>query len=108
MGKKNHPRLGDALRKALNGVCLASARIASDRTQVGFMYREKPEEELDSGWRFLAGDETDEFLENEANYGVFDVEYIVGIDPLIRNYIHLPVGTELERNENKFIPYSEE
>jgi hypothetical protein len=108
MAKKNHPRVGDALRQALTGVCLASARVASDKARVGFMYREKPEETMDSGWRFLAGDETEEFLENEENYGVFDVEYIVGIDPLVRNYIHLPVGTELERTEGKFIPYTEE
>lgn len=106
--KKTHPRIGGPLQKVLSGVCMASAMISEDKKPVGFMYREMPEEDLDTGWRFLAGNEDDEFLDNESNYGVFDVEYIVELDPLIRNYIHLPVGTELERSDNKFKPYQEE
>ncbi len=106
--KKNHPKTGGPLQKALNGVCMASAQITEDKMPVGFMYREKPEEDLDSGWRFLSGNEDEDYLDNENNYGVFDVEYIVQLDALVRNYIHLPVGTELERNQNKFEPYSEE
>lgn len=106
--KKTHPRLGGPLQKILNGVCMASARISEDKCSVGFMYREKPEEDLDTGWRFLSGDEDESYLNDESNYGIFDVEYIVKLDPLIKNYIHLPVGTELERKDNKFISYSED
>ncbi|MEX1189522.1 MAG: DUF2185 domain-containing protein [Bacteroidia bacterium] len=106
--KKNHPKTGGPIEKALNGVCMASAQITEDKLPVGFMYRESPEEDLDSGWRFLSGKEDDDYLENENNYGVFDVDFIVGLDSVVRNYIHLPVGSELERNGNKFIPYSEE
>lgn len=106
--KKNHPKIGGPLQKVLQAVCMASAQITEDKLNVGFMYREQPEEDLDSGWRFLSGNEDDAYLDNENNYGVFDVEYIVQLDPLVRNYIHLPVGTELERNDNKFEPYLED
>ena len=87
---------------------MASAQVTEEKLKVGFMYREQPEEDLDSGWRFLSGNEDDAYLDNENNYGVFDVEFIVQLDPLVRNYIHLPVVTELERNDNKFEPYTED
>ncbi len=106
--KKNHPKTGGPLQKVLNAVCMASAQVTEEKLKVGFMYREQPEEDLDSGWRFLSGKEDDAYLDNENNYGVFDVEFIVQLDPLVRNYIHLPVGTELERNDNKFEHYTED
>lgn len=34
------------------GYCLASDKITVDGLPVGYMYREEPEEEDDSGWRF--------------------------------------------------------
>ena len=45
--------------------CIATDRITVDGLPVGYMYREKPEEgdpfeRYDSGWRFTAGDESDE------------------------------------------------
>lgn len=105
---KNHPRVGGPTEKALNGVCLASAHIMSDGKKVGFMYREEAEDELDSGWRFLSGEENDEYLDNEDNYGVFDVDAVVKMDNLVRNYIHLPIGTELERDGGKFVPIADD
>ena len=47
--------------------CIATDRITVDGMPVGYMYREKPKEgawfeEYDSGWRFTAGDESDEYM----------------------------------------------
>jgi hypothetical protein len=100
---KSHPRTGGPTEKALNGVCLASAHIMTEGKKVGYMYREEPEEDLDSGWRFLSGEEDDSYLDIDDNYGVFDVDAVVKVDALVRNYIHLPIGTELERDGGKFV-----
>jgi hypothetical protein len=86
-----------------DGVCLASAYIMQEGKPVGFMYREEPEEDLDSGWRFLSGDEDDAYLDNEDNYGVYDVEAVMLVDPAIKQYLKLPFGTELERKDDHFV-----
>lgn len=35
------------------GGCLASDRITVDGMRVGYMYREEPDQDVDSGWRFF-------------------------------------------------------
>lgn len=45
--------------------CFAKDRILVDGCKVGYMYREEPDvdcEMADSGWRFTAGDESEEYM----------------------------------------------
>lgn len=81
------------------GYCIASDRITVDGEKVGFMYREDKEDEDDSGWRFLAGDESDEYLEDTQRFMMFDVNYVANLDNAIIPYLKRKVGTELERVE---------
>lgn len=89
------------------GYCIASNFISVQGEKVAFMYREEPEDEDDSGWRFLSGLETDEYLENVQHFMMFDVNYIANIDKAIIPYLKHKKGTELEREENSdtFKPY---
>ena len=41
----------------LKGSCIASDKITVDGQKVGYMYRENPSNDTDSGWRFFAGNE---------------------------------------------------
>lgn len=79
------------------GYCVASDRITVDGYNVGFMYREQPESPEDSGWRFLSGEETEEYVEDMNNSMIFDVNTIANYDLSIMPYLNSPVGTELER-----------
>jgi hypothetical protein len=88
------------------GICMATRHILDETHPVGFMYREEPEEELDSGWRFLSGFEDDAYMDQEDNSVIVDVDLIIVLDPLVKAYLHLPYGTELERKNNAFIDYS--
>ena len=83
------------------GLCLVSNLITLEGKKVGYMYREEIEEdsENDSGWRFLAGTETEDYVEDEKNSKVFEVETIADFDPAILAYLQLPEGSELERIE---------
>jgi len=81
------------------GYCIASNRITIDGEKVGFMYREPREDADDSGWRFVAGDETDEYMDNNLNFMMFDVNYIANIDPAIIPYLQHKTGSEFEREE---------
>ena len=91
----------DAIKDIVTGIgaCIATNRITRDGQLVGFMYRERPEFEGDSGWRFLAGDEDDEYMDKNHNSKVFDVNTIANYDEAIVPYLKLSYGTELERIE---------
>ncbi len=98
-GKQHHPGRNPANRKIEEGICMATGHIMKDGMKVGFMYREEPEEDIDSGWRFLSGTEDDAYMEDDDNSGIYDVESVLAADPAVRKYLHLPYGTELERVE---------
>ncbi len=85
------------------GLCLVSNLITMEGKKVGYMYREEIQEdaENDSGWRFLAGTETEEYVADEKNSKVFEVETIADFDPDILPYLNYPEGSELERMEGK-------
>ncbi len=86
------------------GFCLASDKITVDGMPVGYMYREEPEEEMDSGWRYLSGTEEQDYVDNPDNSGIFDVNTIANYDRSIIYYLKMPYGTEMERipNSDKF------
>ena len=53
--------------------CFATDKILVDGCKVGYMYREQPDcdsEMPDSGWRFTAGDECEEYMDNPNNLGI--------------------------------------
>jgi len=47
-----------------NGGCIASDRITVDGCPVGYMYRDRPHNEADTGWRFVAGDESSDYMDD--------------------------------------------
>ena len=49
--------------------CIATNRITVEGCKVGYCYREKPDGDWDSGWRFTAGDESDEYMDDPNNAG---------------------------------------
>jgi hypothetical protein len=80
------------------GNCVISNTII-EGSKVGFMYREEPEDGTDSGWRFLSGSETQQYVNNPKNSKICDISVISELDPAIVPYLHLPFETELERIE---------
>ncbi|SEB71061.1 hypothetical protein SAMN04489806_1572 [Paramicrobacterium humi] len=81
------------------GTAAATDEITVAGRAVGYMYREDPEDDSDSGWRFLAGDETQEYLDDERHVDVFDVNMIANMDQAIIPYLDAEPGTHLVRDE---------
>ena len=54
-------------------------------------------DEQDSGWQFFAGDESDEYINDVNNVELCIVGSIIGIDPILMNYIDSPVGASFVR-----------
>jgi hypothetical protein len=80
-----------------HGACIASDHITVRGKPVGFMYREAPENEMDSGWRFLSGLEDQDYMDEADNHGVYDVNTIANYDPTIIPLLDSPRGSVFER-----------
>jgi hypothetical protein len=79
------------------GACFASDRITVDGLKVGFCYREAPDFETDGGWRFFAGDESQEYTDCEDNFAIYDINTIANFDPDIIPLLDAPAGSAFER-----------
>lgn len=83
------------------GYVLASKWLVENNMKVRFMYREEPDDTYDSGWRFFSGDESDEYVNNPENIGLYSIETISQIDPDITPLLCNEVGTAFERESEK-------
>ena len=77
--------------------CIVSDRITKEGFKVGYMYREIPDGEspfgeYDSGWRFFAGDEDDEYANNPENLDIYSLNTICNYSPDIIPLLHAPYG----------------
>lgn len=88
--------------------CIASDRILVDGKRVGYCFREEPDGgDTDSGWRFLAGDESREYLKNPRHSGVYALNTLCNYDPDILPLLEAPVGAAFMRGEDgRFVPVS--
>ncbi len=100
MTKKKFALAPEAIKPLVEdaGACLATDRITVDGAPVGFMYREAPIDEMDSGWRFMAGDESEEYMADDVNQGTYDVNTIANYDETIVPLIFETVGSAFGRN----------
>ncbi len=85
-------------RKKLFGMfCYVSKKITDEGWKVGYMVREEPQREGDSGWSFMAGNEDDEYIEDYKNIKFLSIAVICQLAPEIQEHIDKPVGTALIR-----------
>lgn len=87
--------------KMVTGYALAPKRLVNHKLKVRFMYREEPDNASDSGWRFFSGDESDEYVNNPDNIGLYDIGTISQIDPDIIPLLSNDVGIVFERESEK-------
>ena len=80
--------------------CIATNRITVEGCKVGYCYREKPDGDWDSGWRFTAGDESDEYMDDPNNAGIYKLNTICNDDPDIIPLLNTPAPCAFERDEN--------
>jgi hypothetical protein len=79
------------------GGCIASDKITVEGFPVRFMYREEPDDEDDSGWRFMSGYEDDEYMENPDNHSIYEVNTVANYDRSIIPLLSAPVGSAFEK-----------
>ena len=72
---------------------LYTSRITVEGYKVGYCYREKPDGGWDSGWRFTAGDESEAYMDDPNNAGIYKLNTICNDDPDIDVYKRQAQGT---------------
>lgn len=79
------------------GYSIVSNHILNDGFPILFMYREDPIEKEDSGWRFLSGQEEQEYLDDPQNSRFIGLNTMANMDASIIPHLKKKKGTELER-----------
>jgi hypothetical protein len=88
-----------------HGGCIASDRITVDGLKVGHMYRERSDGL--SGWIFLSGDESQEYLDDPRHMDIYEINTIANYDPEIIPFLRAPAGSAFARkNGGKLLPES--
>ena len=80
-----------------HGGCIATDRITVDGSEVGYMYRQVTSREADTGWIFLAGDESQEYIDDLSHSDVYAVNTIANCDPAILPHLDTPAPCAFER-----------
>lgn len=74
---------------------------ALDNNFIGYCYRENSEIKIDSGWRFLFGDEDEDYLDNPDNSETKDLSEILGWKPELKSIITSRRGLDFEWDDEK-------
>lgn len=86
--------------------CLVTNRVLCDGARVGYFYREDPDEERDSGWRFTANDESDDYMEHADNHAYVSVGRVLSCDDSFIHLLESPSGSAftLDPETGLFVP----
>jgi hypothetical protein len=79
--------------------CIASDRILVDGCRVGYMVREEPTMPEESGWQFFSDDESEDYLDTAANFGVYGLNSVANVDPDVVPFLWAPTGAEFRRTD---------
>lgn len=83
-----------------NKRCFVTNNILYDGQQVGYLYREEPDNEDDSGWRFTTGEETDQYMDNSDNLSVVSLGAVLRQDDNILLLLEREVGVAFAKDDN--------
>lgn len=76
-----------------------------DGKAVGYLYREKPDNANDSGWRIFSGDETQEYADDPDNFALYNASTLIDIEPNLRSVLGeaFPVAFERDASTGEFV-----
>lgn len=86
--------------------CFVTNRILYENAPINYIYREEPMEKdegrdyVDTGWRILSGDESDEYMDDSENISLVSLGAVLSRDDSFIELLESQIGTSFERNEN--------
>ena len=90
--------------------CIVARKILDEGIPVGFLSREEPNDDKDSGWFMLGGDETDEYMDDSDNFACVSLGAILSVDDSILALLDSPIGSAFKRDvdSGQFQPVDED
>lgn len=84
--------------------CFVTNRVLEDGARVGYLYRQGPEREDDSGWRITAGDESDEYMANARNCAYVSLGAVLSVDDSFRSLLdaEAPCAYAVKKSTGQF------
>jgi hypothetical protein len=85
--------------------CFATNRILIDGGKVGFFYRESPDRAEDSGWRFLCGDESEEYMDSADNIQLVSLGAVLSCDDRMVSLLDhpAPIAFQWDQQSQSFV-----
>jgi len=84
--------------------CFVTNNILYDGQSVGYLYREEPDNDEDSGWRFTTGTETDEYMDDSNNLSCVSLGAVLREDDHCLPLLEREKGVAFVKDEvGKFI-----
>jgi hypothetical protein len=77
---------------------IVSGRILREGAPVAWLYREQPESADDSGWRLLAGDESEDYLDDPRNAHRVPLRELPRLEERLTHLLGEVVGSAFERS----------
>lgn len=106
MDNKKFKIISDGIKELVPpmGGCYATDSITVEGNKITVMIRDKQTYEGDSGWVFMSGLESQEYVDDHNNIMIYEVNTIANYDPAIIPYLNYPIGVSLERciNSDQF------
>lgn len=95
----------DNLVNRYAGLCFVTKRVLEDGAPVGYLYREEPDNDDDSGWRFTANDESDAYMHDSANVALASLGAVLSVDDRFIKLLDAPAGAAFafDRNTQAFV-----
>lgn len=82
------------------GYIIANRAIFEGDEAVGYLYREQPDNEGDSGWRVFTGRETQQEADDAANFAMYNASTVVERAPEIASLLARAAPAAFERDED--------
>ncbi len=85
--------------------CFVTNKILYEEAPINYIYRETPMEKdenrdyVDTGWRVLTGDESEEYMDDSKNISLVSLGAVLSIDDSFIDLLESEVGSSFERNE---------
>ncbi len=82
------------------GYIVANKAIMERGEPVGYLYREEPDSDNDSGWRVFTGNETQAEADDARNFAMYNATTLVSLAPGIASLLGFPAPIAFEKTED--------
>ncbi len=79
---------------------IVSIEVAHQGLPIGWLYREEPDRDGDSGWRVFSGAEPDDFADDASNFVILSLKELIALDPDLEAVLDAPFHSCFEREDN--------